>query len=76
MRVQALAPEATVECLDERVVGGLSRPGEVQRHPLRIGPQVKVTADELRALVDTDRCTPPLRAALRDLGEVASLWVL
>jgi putative transposase len=55
VRVQALGPEAPVECLDERVVRGLTRPREVERDTLRIRPQIEVAADELRALIDADR---------------------
>lgn len=54
VRVQALAAEAAVERLDEGVVGGLAGSGEVQLHPLRISPQIKVTGDEFRTLVDPD----------------------
>ena len=38
VRVQALRPELPVQALDERVVGRLSRPGEIQRHAALICP--------------------------------------
>ena len=77
VRVQALASEAAVECLDEGIVGRLAGPGEVQRHPLRIGPQIEVTGDELRALVDPDRPwithlgANPFQGCVHVLGPIA-----
>ena len=50
MRVQAFCPEATVESFDVGVVCWLSRPREVERDALRVGPQVKVSGDELGPL--------------------------
>jgi len=35
--IQAFGPQSTVERLDERVVGGLAWPREVQRHATVIG---------------------------------------
>lgn len=61
--------------------GGLAGPGEVQRHPLRIGPQIEVAGNELRALVDTDHpWIAHLGADLfqgRDhvLGPIAEAWI-
>jgi hypothetical protein len=55
VRVHALGPDAAVEGLGEGVVGGLARPGEVQRHTPCVGPQVEVAGDELGPLVDPDR---------------------
>src|SRR3546814_18970851 len=52
--VQAFGPKSTIECFDERVVGRLARPREVQRHTLLVGPEIHVPGNELRALVDTD----------------------
>ena len=37
--VQTFRPELAVERLDERVVGGLSRPGEVEHDVLLVGPR-------------------------------------
>ena len=54
VRVQALRPELAIERLDEAVVGRLARPREVKNGALTIGPEVEITADELRALVDPD----------------------
>ena len=53
--VQALGPEPAIERFDKRIVRWLSRPGEVQRHAVGIGPEVEIARDELRSLVDTDR---------------------
>ncbi len=55
MGVQALRPEAAIESFNERIISGFARPGEVQCHPMSIRPQIKIPANELRALVDPDR---------------------
>ena len=55
MGVQALGPELAVEALDEGVIRRLAGSREVQRDAAVIGPKVKVTGDELRALIDADR---------------------
>lgn len=55
MRVQALRPELAIERPDEAVVGRLAGPGELDDNALLIGPQIEITADELRALVNPDR---------------------
>ena len=55
MGVEALRPELAVERLDERVVGWLALPGEVEHDILLISPQVEVARDELGTLVDADR---------------------
>ena len=39
--MQALGPERPVELFDERVVGGLPRPGRVQRNNVELGPQTE-----------------------------------
>lgn len=39
---------------DERIVCRLAGPAEVQNHIVRISPQIEVTGDELRALIDAD----------------------
>ena len=33
-----LAPELAVEQIDGSVIGGLSRPGDVERHAIHVGP--------------------------------------
>ena len=38
MGIQTLSSEATAERFDERIVGRLSRPGEVERHATLVGP--------------------------------------
>ena len=50
-----LRPKLPVERLDERVVGRLARPREVEHDVLLIGPQVAVAGDELGTLVNPDR---------------------
>jgi len=54
VRVHALSPNAAVERLREGIVHRLSRPGEVERHALRLRSQIEITGDELRAQVDPD----------------------
>lgn len=44
--IQTLSPEPPAECLDERIVGRLSRPLEVQRDAILLGPKIHVTGDE------------------------------
>ena len=36
--VQTFGAKAAIECFDERVVGGLAGPGEVECHAALIGP--------------------------------------
>ena len=55
MRVEALGAKSTVERLNERIVRWLSRPGEVERDVVLIGPQIEIAGDELGALIDADR---------------------
>jgi len=50
VRVQALAAQLAVERLDERIVGGLTRAGEVQDHTALVSPQIHVTRDKLAAV--------------------------
>ncbi len=38
--IEALQTKTTVERFDKRIVGGLSRPGEVQDDPVRISPPI------------------------------------
>lgn len=40
--IQALRPEASVEGLDERVVGWFAGSREVQRHTPGVGPQIEI----------------------------------
>ena len=47
MSVQTFGPEATVEGLDERIVGRLSGPGEVERDAASISPLIQITGDKL-----------------------------
>jgi hypothetical protein len=42
VRVQALRPELPVQALDERVVRRLARPGEIERHPALVGPEIQL----------------------------------
>jgi hypothetical protein len=42
MRVQALGSEATVEGLDECIIGRLARPREVKRNAPLVGPQIQI----------------------------------
>ena len=60
--VQAFRPELAVEALDERIVGRLSGPAEVERHALHVGPKIKFPGYELTALIHPDA------ARIADLG--------
>lgn len=81
VRVQALAAEASVERLDEGVVGRFPRAGEVQCDALGIGSQVEVAADELGPLIDPDRLriaqfrADPLQRGDDILGPVAEAGI-
>lgn len=48
--VQAFRPERPIEAFDERVVGWLTRPGEVDLHSILVGPQVHRMTGELAAV--------------------------
>ena len=50
MDVQALGPEATVEGLDEGIVGRLARPGEVERDTALVGPKIQRIDASLSAI--------------------------
>ena len=52
MCVQAFGPKLSVEAFDERVVGRLAGPGEVECDAFLVCPQIKVTGDELRTLIN------------------------
>ncbi len=62
MRVQALVAEAAGEGLNEGIVGRLSRPAEVQRHPIDVGPMIKRPGDEFGAIAHWEAA--PWRAAM------------
>ena len=52
MRVQAFPAQLAVERLDERIVSQLPRPREIERHAMRIGPEIQVARDAFTALVN------------------------
>ncbi len=54
VRIQALRPQAPLERLDERVVGRLPGATEIERDVVLVGPQVEVSRDEFRSLIDPD----------------------
>lgn len=53
--IQAFRAELAVRALDKGIVGRFAQPREVQGDVALVGPEVKVTGDELAALVDPDR---------------------
>ncbi len=72
-QVQAFIAEPFVDRLDEPVVRGFARPGEIQRDTPRKGPRVECLRGELRAVIHRDRLQPavPRRMATqrrRDVG--------
>jgi hypothetical protein len=52
MCIQAFPAQLAVERLDKHIAGRLPRPREVERHAMRIGPEIQVTRDEFTALVN------------------------
>lgn len=54
MSVQALGAEFAIETLDVAVVGRLAWSREIEDDALVVGPQIKVSGDELAAIVHTN----------------------
>jgi hypothetical protein len=52
--IQALHPEASVEGLDERVVGRLACATEVERDAVLVCPEIEIARDELGAQINPD----------------------
>ena len=52
--VQALGAELAIKTLDVAVVSRLAWPGEVEHDTLVIGPKIKVSRDELAAVIDAN----------------------
>ena len=50
--IEALSSDPSVERLDERIIRGRSRSGEVELHTVQVRPLVKQASRELRAIVD------------------------
>lgn len=60
VRVQVFAAELAAERLDERIVGGLARAGDVQGHTALVSPRIHVPTDlsdrrSFLALLDDER---------------------
>jgi len=79
--VQAFRPQLAVERLDEAVVGGVPRPGEVQDDIVGIGPEIQIAGDEFAAVVDPDRLritdlpTDPFQGLNHVLAPVGKPWI-
>ena len=56
VRVQTFIPKAAVEGFDKRVIRGFSWSGEVQRHPVLVGPFVERFGDELTPVIHLNTC--------------------
>jgi hypothetical protein len=54
IRIQTLGSELAIERLDECIVRRLAWPAKIERDTLHVGPQIKLSADKLRAVVDAD----------------------
>lgn len=52
--VQELGAELAIKTLDVAVVGRLAWPGEVEHDTLAIGPKIRVSGDELAAVLDAN----------------------
>jgi len=59
MSVQVFSPELAVQALDERLVGRLAGPAEVERDAAHKGPQIELSADVFRTIVEPDRLRAP-----------------
>jgi hypothetical protein len=68
----ALISEATSEGFDERVVGGLAGPAEVERDAVDVGPQIEIARNRFRSLVDANgfRIAGPGADLLQRLDDV------
>ena len=55
VHVQAFVPKSSVERFDEAVLGGLSRPYEVELHPSKVAPLVEDLGRKFRSVVDSYR---------------------
>ncbi len=64
---QAFRAELAVEAFDERIVGRLARPAEVERYIPRVGPKIEIARDELAALIDPDRCRIAAQLGIDDI---------
>jgi len=62
--VQTLLPEPVIEGLDHGVVRGLAAPTEVERHPVRVRPQIHLATDKFRAVVAVGRSRYPSAGTL------------
>lgn len=49
--VQAVSPQPGVERFEERVIRGRAGSGEVDLHPVEVGPVIEQAAAELRSVV-------------------------
>src|ERR1017187_1219881 len=54
MLAETFEPDGSIEALDIGVVRRLAQPGEVQRDPVGVGPEVKLLRGKLAALIDAD----------------------
>jgi len=53
--VEAFLPQPTIERLDERIIGGLARTTEIERHLIEVSPPIERLRDKLRAVIDANR---------------------
>ena len=73
VQVQTFIPKAPVERLNIWVVSRFSGPGEVQGHPVVVGPLVQCLGDKLTAIVDLDpsrRLADPTGKLFHDPGYI------
>jgi hypothetical protein len=76
--VQALGSKLAVQAFDERVVGRLSGPAEVERDTAHEGPQVELLVDELRPVVEPEcfRAADLLPNPFEDVDDIGAAEVL
>jgi len=73
VQVQTLITEAPVKRLNVGIIGGFSGSGEIQCHPVIIGPLVQYFGDKLTAIIDLNpprRLPDPAGNLLHDPGYI------
>jgi len=76
--VQTLSSESAVERLDERIIGGLAGPAEVQFNLVEAGPLIHGLRNELTTVIDLNcpRSASALEQATRHGDNVVALDAL
>jgi hypothetical protein len=59
VRIQTFGSELAVQALNKGVVGWFPGPAEVERDAAHKGPQIELSADVFRTIVEPDRLRAP-----------------